>query len=231
MRAERLGAVRPIAQRYGQEGRFRRVSHRVSYALERWPLERAAVLDVGCGYGNALLHFGPGSLGIDNSREAVEFCREAGLAAIHSDVERDGLEPVPDRSFDFLWVSDVLEHTDSPRSVLRRLAPKLREDGRLLLFASVLPENRVARFAFRRQEFPPFDSEAHFHQFTVPTLRHLVARAGYRTTAVTIPTPPRLAGVSAFVPRSFAPRVLIEARPDAELAELAVRAEHRNAPR
>jgi SAM-dependent methyltransferase len=231
MRTERLDAVRPIARRYGQEERFRRVSHRVSFALDRWPLEQAAVLDVGCGYGNALLHFGEGSLGIDNSREAVDFCREAGLAALQADVERDGLDAVPDGSFNFVWVSDVLEHTDSPRVVLRRLAPKLRAGGLLLVFASVLPENRVARAAFRQQEFPPFDSQAHFQQFTVQTLRHVLERAGYRTTAVKIPTPPWLGRVSGLVPRSLASRVLIEAAPDPDLAELAVRAELRNAPR
>ena len=113
-------SVRPIARRYGQEERFRRVSHRVSFALDRWPLEQAAVLDVGCGYGNALLHFGEGSLGIDNSREAVDFCREAGLTAIQADMERDDLDAVPDGSFDFVWVSDVLEHTD--RNRLHRVA-------------------------------------------------------------------------------------------------------------
>ena len=48
---------------------------RLEAALARWPLGDARVLDVGCSYGHCLVHFGPGSVGLDTNPEHVEFCR------------------------------------------------------------------------------------------------------------------------------------------------------------
>jgi SAM-dependent methyltransferase len=231
MRQTRLAAIRERAEQHGVAERFRRVPHRVAYALDRLPLENAAVLDVGCAYGTALLHFGGGSLGVDNASEAVAFCQEAGLRALRLDVAQDDLAAIPDGGFDYLWISDMLEHTDAPRLILRRLQAKLRRDGRVLLFVSVLPENMLARRLLRNRGIAPFDAEAHFQQYTVSTLRHLVARAGLRVTRVLVPTPGRLNAVGRFLPESCAPRVLVEAVPDERLLAIAETAERRNAAR
>src|SRR5207302_6669478 len=101
-----------IAKRFGAPPR------RLEAALRRWPLGDASVLDVGCSYGHCLVHFGPGSVGLDTNPEHVEFCRSLGLDARLADVDA-GLADVPDRAFDYVWLSDVLEHLDSPRLVLR----------------------------------------------------------------------------------------------------------------
>src|SRR4029077_19904018 len=83
-RAERLAEVRrtasdarPLGDETAQmlDVRFSRVPHRVAFALDRLPLEQAAALAVGCSFGQALIHFGPGSVGIDNAPGAVASCR------------------------------------------------------------------------------------------------------------------------------------------------------------
>ena len=208
--------------------RYARIPHRVAFALERWPLERSAVLDVGCSFATCLIHFGPGSLGIDNSREAIEFCRSLELDAELVDVDDEALDAVPDGAFDFLWVSDILEHLESPRLLLRSLRPKLRARGRLLLHTSVLPRNPLARTAFRRLGRAPFDADVHYHQFTVDTIRHLLERSGYHSTATTVPVPARYAPVSRWLPAGVAPRVIVEAVPDAEIEATVQRSERRN---
>src|SRR2546423_3097854 len=87
--------------------RFDHVPQRLTAALERWPLDRATVLDVGCGYGNCLIHFGPGSTGIDNGPEETEFIRALGLDVHQLDVEEPlALEGIG--QFDYVWVSDML---------------------------------------------------------------------------------------------------------------------------
>jgi SAM-dependent methyltransferase len=238
-RLERLAEIRrtatdlrPLGDETGRvlEIRFSRVPHRVVFALDRWPLEQAAVLDVGCSFGQALVHFGPGSVGVDNAPGALAFCRALGLDVREADVEDatrfDAV--VPDGTFDFVWISDIVEHLDAPRVLLRRLGPKLKPDGRVILHISTLPENRVARALVRRLGMRPFDAQAHFQQFTVETTRHILARAGLRLTRVVVPVPQRLERASSLMRPAWAPRLFFEAIPDQNLALAAADAERRN---
>jgi SAM-dependent methyltransferase len=200
--------------------RFDHLPKRLVAGMKRWPLERSAVLDVGSSYGMCLMHFGTGSVGIDNHDESVAFTRALGRETILADVEdTKALAQVLDGAFDYLWVSDVLEHVEAPRLVLRRLAPKLKPGGSLLLHASVLPRSRPARWALRRLGERPYDAEVHYHQWTIDTIRHLVARAGFRTVRIV----PLLS-----VPAGVASRVFLEAVPDIALTEQADRAVARN---
>jgi SAM-dependent methyltransferase len=200
--------------------RFQSLPRRLVEAASHWPLTSERVLDVGCSYGHCLVHFGPGSVGLDNVPEHVEFCRSLGLDARLADVEA-GAPELDDASFDALWVSDVLEHLDAPRMLLRRLAPKLKPTGRLILYLTVLPRSRLARRAFARRGF--FDADVHHYQFTVETARYLVERAGYAVDQVVPHTVPRALA-------AFAPTVFIAARPDAAADAHAREAERRNRP-
>jgi SAM-dependent methyltransferase len=197
--------------------RFETLPRRLEFALERWPLERSRVLDVGCSYGHCLVHFGEGSVGIDSNAEQVDFCRSLGLDARLADANR-GVD-VPDGAFDYAWVSDVIEHLDAPRLLLRSIAPKLKPDGRLLVFLTVLPHSRALRAALRWRGYHGFDAEAHHYQFTYDTAAYLVERAGYALVEAHAPfrLPPRVS-----------PRLYLEARPDPRAEELAQRAEARN---
>jgi len=200
--------------------RFQALPRRLVAALRLWPLDTAQVLDIGCSWGHCLVHFGPGSVGIDNVPEHVEFCRSLGLDARLGDVE-DGLSGLEDASFDAVWVSDVLEHLDAPRLLLRRVAPKLRPGGLLVLYLSVLPRSRWARVLFRSRGF--FDADVHHYQFTLETARYLVERSGYTVVEVLPHGVPRaLVGL--------APTVFVAARPDPFVEERVRAAELRNKP-
>jgi SAM-dependent methyltransferase len=203
--------------------RFDHLPRRLELALRRWPLGSSRVLDVGCSYGHCLVHFGPGSVGVDTNPEHVEFCRSLGLDGRLLDVD-EGLEELPDAGFDYLWVSDVVEHLDSPRLVLRRLRPKLAPGGRLIVFLTVLPRSRALRAVLRRRGANPFDSGAHHYQFTYETAGYLVERAGYRVeSAFAPPVPPPLIG--------HAPRLFLEATVDERADAAAAAAERKNKPK
>ncbi len=200
--------------------RFAAPPRRLEVALERWPLRNARVLDVGCSYGHCLVQFGPGSVGVDTNPEHVEFCRSLGLDARLLDVDT-GLDELADGVFDFLWVSDVVEHLDSPRLLLRRLRPKLAPDGRLLVFMTVLPRSRVLRWALRRRGANPFDSGAHHYQFTYETARYVVERAGYRIESAFAPPVPEFL-------IAHAPRIFLDASVDEGSERIAAAAERKN---
>ena len=203
--------------------RYASFPRRLAFALERWRLDRGRVLDVGCSWGHCLVHFGPGSVGIDSAPSHVEFCCALGLDARVADANT-GID-VPDKSFDFVWASDVIEHLDAPRLLLRSVALKLKPDGRLILFLSVLPKSRFVRAALRRRGMHPFDAKAHHYQFTYETARYMVERSGYAVEEVAIPF-----GPSALIPglRTVTPRLYLAARPDPEAAAIAAFAEARN---
>lgn len=196
---------------------FAAVPRRLAFALERWPtLAQEAVLDVGCSYGHCLAHFGPGSVGIDSNAEHVAFCRALGLDARVTDAHSaTALEPA---SFDTIWVCDVVEHLVAPHTVLRELKQYLKPDGRLIVYLTLAPASRVARWALRRVD-RGFEAHAHHYQFTFDTAVYLVERAGYRL---------RSAVPAAHLPRRLTTRVYLEAVPDEAAERIAARAELRN---
>jgi SAM-dependent methyltransferase len=192
--------------------RFERVPRRLELALEHWPLERSRVLDVGCSFGHCLVHFGDRSLGIDHLGEHVDFCRALGLEVVQVDVD-SSLEAVPDSAFDYVWVSDIVEHLDSPRLLLRRLGSKLAPEGLLLLHVSTRPSGRIADWTLRRLCLTPYEAHVHAYQFTKDTICYLLARCGYRVEHVVPALPPRLRFLAPLVVRR-APRLFLAARPD-----------------
>jgi SAM-dependent methyltransferase len=205
--------------------RFDRVPRRLAFALARWPLARSAVLDVGCSYGHCLAHFGPGSLGVDNEAECVEFARAIGLEVVRLDVD-DGLDTLSDRRFDFVWISDLLEHLDAPRLVLRDVRATLRPDGKVLVYVSTLPRSRLVRSLLRRLKLEPFAAEVHHYQFTRETATYLVERAGYRVESVEVPFLEPLGWLLG----AQSPRLFLEAVPDAARGRVLERAESRIKP-
>jgi SAM-dependent methyltransferase len=209
--------------------RFSSIPNRLAFGLETWPLRESAVLDVGCAYGHCLAHFGPGSMGVDNVSKHVLFCRSLGLEACLLDVD-GGLEVVPDARFDYAWVSDIVEHVDAPRLLLRRLIPKLKPEGRLLLYVTALPRSRVARVTLNRLQISAFRASTHHYQFTYETVRFLVERAGFRVETVAVPAlRGRRRWLAPFL-RTTAPTLILEATPDRGADSFARKAEQKNKP-
>ena len=82
------------------------------------------VLDAGCGNGTLLDYLGNfkqvDGRGIEISTEGVNACVSAGLSVIQGDVETD-LKDYPDKSFDYVVLSQTLQAMRDPREVLHQL--------------------------------------------------------------------------------------------------------------
>ena len=95
----------------------------------------AEILDVGTSTGTnlRLLHdLGFARItGVDQSPDAIRFCAEKGLGAVQLGDIR-ALE-LPDRRFDLVLATDVIEHVDDDVAALRELRRVLRPGGYLLI--------------------------------------------------------------------------------------------------
>ncbi len=156
--------------------------------LIKYGLRDKRVLDVGCSFGEALIFFGPGSLGVDIHAQAVQFAQGLGLNAFQGDfLDPDVLERIPARSFDAVWCSHVIEHVAAPHDALMAMRGRLKPGGLLLLGLPPLPHWRwaevlgrvILRVFFGRPTPLGYTAEDHIYAFTRRTARFLLERAGF----------------------------------------------------
>lgn len=164
------------------------VPRRLRFAL-RLDLEHKRVLDLGCGPGTYLRHFGPGSVGLDLDPAPAQ--RE-GLDARKWELG----EGIPDElagRFDAVWCSNLLEHVLAPHAFLIDIRRALAERGRLLV--AVPQATRLAS-----GPWGGYLAADHVNFFTPRTLAHTVARAGYQIDFLGNPSLPALRTVAKFGP-------------------------------
>lgn len=145
-----------------------------------WSLLRRAgvanglrVLDAGCGTGRNLLEFGSlgAAQGVDNSPEAIDFCRRRGIQGVHEgQIEQ---LPFAHGSFDLILATDVLEHLADDRVALRELHRVAAPDGRLL---ATVP---AYRWLWSQHD----DEHHHFRRYTLRRLRDRLRATGWEPLA------------------------------------------------
>jgi ubiquinone/menaquinone biosynthesis C-methylase UbiE len=148
--------------------------------------ERSAILDIGCGTGNALLILAdrhPTRLaGIDISPGAIAVAA-ARLAGLGADLRVQDAEvglPWPDRSFDVATMTATVHHFPHPEKVVSEVSRVLKPGGRIVIaepwfFFPVRPLQNLLLRVY------PLNGDLHF--FSPRGLRRLVERCGFRTLA------------------------------------------------
>ena len=102
--------------------------------LSKITLKRnSRILDAGCGTGGnikILSRFG-NVVGIDNSPEAIKFCKKRGFENVQlRDIKNTGF---PSNSFDLIVALDLLEHLDNDIETLKEFYRILKKDGYILI--------------------------------------------------------------------------------------------------
>lgn len=110
--------------------------HRFAYSYAASMSEGKSVLDVGCGtgYGAHLLSETASSvLAIDNSPDAIEYCRQNFIAPNLEFRVVDAASLNLDQKFDVVLSFQVIEHLPDPEAFLRSLREHTRPGGMVLV--------------------------------------------------------------------------------------------------
>lgn len=150
--------------------------------LDHYGLGDRRVVEFGMAYGQGVILFGEGSVGLDINPKYVEFAKSIGVQAQVANVE-DTL-PTFDPPFDALLCANLLEHIVAPHLLLMRFRPLLAPNGLLCIKVPITPPQWVAKF-YKKVAVPlfnidhDFDYSEHINFFTFNTLAWTLERAGY----------------------------------------------------
>jgi SAM-dependent methyltransferase len=152
----------------------------VRFLCASYGADRKRVLDVGCGYGQHLVHFGPGSAGIDIQDRNVEFVRALGYQVEQINIE-DAL-PEFAEPFDAIFCSNIMEHLVSPHLFLMRVRDLIKPGGSLIIHIPTIPPVPLLDTVIRRAiGHNGYQASEHLHAYTPRSAAFMLERAGYRT--------------------------------------------------
>lgn len=142
------------------------------------------ILDVGCGWAQALLHFkrlGASCYGFDPALEAVEYGISQGLNLKHCGVE--SMNVFGGKKFDVVMLNNVLEHLAEPVAVLTEIRQSVLKDGGLLIITVPNEFNKFQVAAQRLHNLEPWwvTPPAHLNYFNKSTLQALLAGCGFQS--------------------------------------------------
>lgn len=169
-----LAATKKIWNKY-----FKFMPVKLSVPLAKYHLSSKKVLDIGSAWGEFLIHFGPGSKGVDVLPESVKFSRAIGLDVSDYNFEDEWREEAG--AFDAIWCSNVLEHVVAPHYLLRRFHEVLKLDGLIFIRVPTIPSNWL--YLKLNQLFLGFlgyEAAQHINAFTRKTIEFTVERAGFQ---------------------------------------------------
>jgi SAM-dependent methyltransferase len=153
--------------------------------LDTLDLRTKKTLDIGCGYGEYLVKFGPGSIGITTTDAEVEYGKSNGIDIIKGNAERIDEFPLgglkSGDSFEAVWANNLFEHLLSPHAFLVRLKKVAVSDGLLVLGVPVIP---ALRAMMKLKAFRGALAVAHVNFFTKASLKLTVLRAGWHVSEI-----------------------------------------------
>lgn len=164
------------------EGGWSDIANNISEVLKK-PLTNLSLLDVGCGWSQALLFFASKGMdchGFDPAPEAVSYAINKGLKVKHAGMDR--MDVFDGKKFDVVILKNVLEHLADPIAILEEIRHKVVTKGGLIVI-DVPNEFNVFQTAGRDLHelndwwvAPP----AHLNYFSKDTLVNLLEGTGYQ---------------------------------------------------
>ena len=143
--------------------------------------QQLSLLDVGCGWGQALGYFSEAGLkcaGFDPALEAVRYGQNIGLNIKHAGL--DTMDVFPGQKFDVVLLNNVLEHLADPQVIIDEIKDKVLADNGILVI-DVPNEFNVFQVCADKEHnlgewwvAPP----GHLNYFSASSLTSLLSSAG-----------------------------------------------------
>ena len=157
-----------------------RTSRTFNRILDTFSLRDKKVLDLGCGYGEYLVNFGEGSLGVTTTVEEVVYGKERSLRIMRGNAEL--LEELDlNEQFDGVWANNLFEHLLAPHSFLVTLKTLAKDKSLLVLGVPVVPK---FEWLMQIRRFRGALAIPHINFFTRETLKLTVERSGWMVKEV-----------------------------------------------
>lgn len=158
------------------ERRFNDTKHSKTFQniVKTFDLGKKKVLDIGCSYGEFLIHFGSGSTGVTVTDVEVEYGTSKGLDIRLGNIESDSLD-LPD-AYDVIFANNIFEHLYSPHHFLIKIKKYLKPDGALILGVPCVPK---IESLLKLPKFKGSLAVEHINFFTHLTLEKTVERGGW----------------------------------------------------
>lgn len=156
----------------------KRLFRRATFGKTGFPhyVPNGKALDIGCGYG-LFLHYlkllGWDVLGIDNSPQAAKTAKKLfSINVITGELEKIDLK---ETNFNFINLSHIIEHVQSPTKFLTKVKEHLANDG-----LAYIETPNIDSFAFDhcRQYWYPLETPRHLWLFSPKTLTELINKCG-----------------------------------------------------
>lgn len=158
---------------------FRFMPLKLTLPFQKYNLGQKKVLDIGSAWGEFLIHFGPGSKGLEVLPESVKFSKAIGLNVAEYNFEDEWREE--GESFDAVWCSNVLEHVVAPHLLLKRFHDTLKPNGLVFIRVPTVPSNwlyiKLNRLLLG---FLGYEAVQHINAFTRRTIEFTIERAGFK---------------------------------------------------
>ena len=172
----------PNAKNNDIKKRFKQVegSHTFYNICNLFGLRNKKVLDIGCGYGQYLKHFGAGSVGVTTADDEVKFGKKNGLNIVFGNAEFLG-ETNLNTEFEAFWANNLFEHLLSPHAFLMNLKKFAKDDAVVILGVPVVP---IFPWLLKLRWWRGPLASNHVNFFNVTTLKLTAQYAGWELLAV-----------------------------------------------
>ncbi len=171
-------------QDYFVERRFDNLKKSATFAriLDVLSLKSKKMLDLGCGYGEYLVAFGEGSLGITTTLEEVEYGKQHSIRIVRGNVEELAkVDELQTERFDGIWSNNLFEHLLAPHAFLNSLKRYANDDALLVLGVPVVP---AIPSLMNIKKFRGALAVSHINFFTRKTLQLTAERAGWNVIQI-----------------------------------------------
>ncbi|MFH0908173.1 MAG: class I SAM-dependent methyltransferase [bacterium] len=154
--------------------------HRAQIVQRAAGKRKGTVLDIGCGNGRFLLYMARiGWTSHGTELPGPAFDRAARIPGIDLHPVSEGSLPLPDASVDAITVWHVFEHMPDPEALLRECHRVLRPAGVLII---EVPNSGSWQARWTGRHWLHLDPPRHIFQFTKPSMKQLLERAGFAVT-------------------------------------------------